>query len=127
MTSYAGHFAIEAQKAGYTLPAGFLNKWTSYQRSQATSWRYQPQYRYTASDQAYRLFTMALAGSPDKGAMNRMREITDLPSLAKWFLAAAYATTGRTEVAQTLIDVRNLKTESDYAYYYYGSTLRDRR
>jgi hypothetical protein len=43
--------------------------------------------------------------------MNRMREITDLPSLAKWFLAAAYATTRRTEVAQTLIDVRNLKTE----------------
>ena len=68
---------------------------------------------------------MALAGSPDKGAMNRMREITDLPSLAKWFLAAAYATTGRTEVAQTLIDVRNLKTENDYMYYYYGSSLRD--
>ncbi len=125
VTSYAGHFAIEAQKAGYTLPAGFLNKWTSYQRSQASAWRYQPQYRYTANDQAYRLFTMALAGSPDKGAMNRMREITDLPSLAKWFLAAAYATTGRTEVAQTLIDVRNLKTENDYMYYYYGSSLRD--
>ncbi|MRR34340.1 hypothetical protein EG829_06490 [bacterium] len=124
-TSYAGHFAVEAQKAGYAIPAGFLSKWTAYQRSQATAWRYQPQYRYTANDQAYRLFTMALAGSPDKGAMNRMREITDLPSLAKWFLAAAYATTGRTEVAQTLIDVRNLKTEDDYVYYYYGSTLRD--
>jgi len=125
VTSYAGHFAVEAQKAGYAIPAGFLSKWTAYQRSQATAWRYQPQYRYTANDQAYRLFTMALAGSPDKGAMNRMREITDLPSLAKWFLAAAYATTGRTEVAQTLIDVRNLKTEDDYVYYYYGSTLRD--
>jgi uncharacterized protein YfaS (alpha-2-macroglobulin family) len=125
VTSYAGHFAVEAQKAGYTLPSRFLNKWTSYQRSQASSWRYQPQYRYTANDQAYRLFTLALAGSPDKGAMNRMREITDLPSLAKWFLAAAYATTGRTEVAQTLIDVRNLRTENDYMYYYYGSSLRD--
>ncbi|MDM8001079.1 MAG: alpha-2-macroglobulin family protein, partial [Dehalococcoidia bacterium] len=125
VTSYAGHFAVEAQKAGYAIPAGFLSKWTAYQRSQATAWRYQPQYRYNANDQAYRLFTMALAGSPDKGAMNRMREITDLPSLAKWFLAAAYATTGRTEVAQTLIDVRNLKTEDDYVYYYYGSTLRD--
>ncbi|MDM7999017.1 MAG: alpha-2-macroglobulin family protein, partial [Dehalococcoidia bacterium] len=99
VTSYAGHFAVEAQKAGYAIPAGFMSKWTAYQRSQATAWRYQPQYRYTANDQAYRLFTMALAGSPDKGAMNRMREITDLPSLAKWFLAAAYATTGRTEVA----------------------------
>lgn len=125
VTSYAGHFAIEAQKSGYAVPAGFLSRWTSYQRSAASSWRYQPQYRYTANDQAYRLFTLALAGSPDKGAMNRMREVTDLPALSKWFLAAAYATTGRTEVAQGLIDVRNLKTESDYSYYYYGSTLRD--
>ncbi|MGI6306106.1 MAG: alpha-2-macroglobulin family protein [Bacteroidales bacterium] len=125
VTSYVGHFAVEAQKAGYTIPAGFLTKWTSYQRKQASAWRYQPQYRYTANDQAYRLFTLALAGSPDKGAMNRMREIADLPSLARWFLAATYATTGRVEVAQTLIDVRNLKTEDEYVYYYYGSSLRD--
>lgn len=125
VTSYAGHFVIEAQKAGYTIPTGFLNKWTSYQRSQASAWRYQPQYRYTANDQAYRIFTLALAGSPDKGAMNRMREITDLPSLARWFLAAAYATTGRSEVANGLVDVRNLNTEEDFRDYYYGSTLRD--
>jgi len=125
VTSYVGHFVVEAQKAGYAIPSGFIQKWTSYQRKQASAWRYQPQYRYTANDQAYRIFTLALAGSPDKGAMNRMREITDLPALAKWFLAAAYATTGRTEVAQTLIDVRNLKTEDDYVYYYYGSGLRD--
>ena len=125
VTSYAGHFAIEAQKAGYTLPAGFLSKWTAYQRAAASSWRYQPQYRYTANDQAYRLFTLALAGSPDKGAMNRMRETADLPSLARWFLAAAYATTGRPEVAQSLIDVRNLKADDDYSSYYYGSSLRD--
>ena len=125
VTSYAGHFALEAQKAGYTLPSGFLNKWTAYQRATASAWRYQPQYRYTANDQAYRLFTMALAGAPDKGAMNRMREVADLPSLARWFLAAAYATTGRPEVAQGLIDVRNLKTEEEYRSYYYGSALRD--
>lgn len=125
VTSYAGHFVIEAQKAGYAVPAGFMNKWTAYQRSAASSWRYQPQYRYTSNNQAYRLFTLALAGSADKGAMNRMREITDLPSLARWFLAAAYATTGRTEVAQGLIDIRNLKTEDDLCSYYYGSNLRD--
>ncbi|HZM12580.1 MAG TPA: hypothetical protein VFB86_00225, partial [Bacteroidales bacterium] len=125
VTSYAGHFAIEAQKAGYTLPAGFLSKWTSYQRATASSWRYQPQYRYTANDQAYRLFTLALAGSPDNGAMNRMRETADLPSLARWFLAAAYATTGRPEVAQSLIDVRNFRPDNEYSSYYYGSTLRD--
>jgi uncharacterized protein YfaS (alpha-2-macroglobulin family) len=125
VTSYAGHFVIEAQKAGYTLPAGLMSKWTTYQRAAASSWRYQPQYRYTANDQAYRLFTLALAGSPDKGAMNRMREITDLPSLARWFLAAAYSTTGRPEVAQSLIDVRNFRPDNEYSSYYYGSSLRD--
>jgi hypothetical protein len=126
VTSYAGHFAIEAQKAGYALPEGFMSRWTAYQRNAAASWRYQPQYRFTATDQAYRLFTLALAGTPEKGAMNRMRENAELPSLAKWFLAAAYATTGRPEVAQGLIDVRNMKTEPDYNSYYYGSSLRDR-
>jgi len=125
VTSYAGHFVIEAQKAGYTLPAGLMSKWTTYQRAAASSWRYQPQYRYTANDQAYRLFTLALAGSPDKGAMNRMRETTDLPSLARWFLAAAYATTGRPEVAQSLIDIRNFRPDNEYSSYYYGSSLRD--
>jgi uncharacterized protein YfaS (alpha-2-macroglobulin family) len=51
--------------------------------------------------------------------------VTDLPSLARWFLAAAYATTGRPEVAQSLTDVRNLKTEEEFMHYYYGSNLRD--
>lgn len=125
-TSYAGHFLIEAQKAGYSVPAGLMNKWNKYQRSAASLWRYQPQYRYTCNDQAYRLFTLALAGTPEKGAMNRMKEIKELPSLSRWLLAAAYATTGRTEVSQTLIDVRNLKSEDEYSYYYYGSSLRDR-
>jgi len=125
-TSYAGHFVIEAQKAGYAVPAGFISKWTTYQRSAAAAWRFQPQYRYTATDQAYRLFTMALAGTPDKGAMNRMRETEGLPQLSKWLLAAAYATTGRPEVALGLIDVRNLKPEEEFTSYYYGSTLRDK-
>jgi uncharacterized protein YfaS (alpha-2-macroglobulin family) len=125
-TSYAGHFALEARKAGYTVPSGFLDKWTAYQRATASSWRFQPQYRYTATDQAYRLLTLALAGAPDKGAMNRMRETETLPQLSKWLLAAAYATTGRPEVARELTDVRNLKPEEEYSSYYYGSSLRDK-
>ena len=32
---------------------------------------------------------------------------------------------GRPEVAQSLIDVRNLKPDDDYSSYYYGSSLRD--
>ncbi len=117
---------LKHRKPVIQYPSGFINKWTSYQRSAASLWKYQPQYRYTCNDQAYRLFTLALAGTPEKGAMNRMKEIENLPSLSRWLLAAAYATTGRPEVAQTLIDVRNLKTEDEYSYYYYGSSLRDK-
>ena len=125
VTSYAGHFLIEAQKAGYAIPSGMMSRWESYQRAEASSWKYKPQYRYECNDQAYRLFTLALNGTPEKGAMNRMKEIKELPQLAKWLLAAAYATTGRTEVSQSLIDVRNLKTDNQFYYYYYGSELRD--
>ena len=126
VTSYAGHFLLEAEKLGYNIPSGFKQRWISFQKRTAQSWRYEPGFRHSANDQAYRLFTLALAGSPERGAMNRMRESKDLPDLSRWLLAASFATTGRTEVALELIDTRNLETESFFQDYYYGSYLRDR-
>ncbi|HVN58490.1 MAG TPA: MG2 domain-containing protein [Bacteroidales bacterium] len=126
VTSYAGHFMLEAEKLGYSIPSGFRQKWLSFQRKSAQSWRFDRNFRYTANEQAYRLFTLALAGQPDKGAMNRLRETPDLPQLSKWMLGAAFALAGRTEVAESLIDTRNLVTEQDYYDYYYGGYLRDR-
>jgi uncharacterized protein YfaS (alpha-2-macroglobulin family) len=41
-------------------------------------------------------------------------------------LAAAFATTGRPEVAAGLLDVRNMQTEPEYNNYYYGSEMRDK-
>ncbi len=79
-----------------------------------------------ANDQAYRLFTLALAGHPEKGAMNRLRETPDIPRLAHWLLAASYAVTGRPEVARELLDMRDISTEPEYYYYYYGSAIRDK-
>jgi uncharacterized protein YfaS (alpha-2-macroglobulin family) len=58
--------------------------------------------------------------------MNRLRESADIPQLSRWFLAAAYATTGRPEAAGELLDMRNTSTEPDYYYYYYGSPVRDK-
>jgi uncharacterized protein YfaS (alpha-2-macroglobulin family) len=43
-----------------------------------------------------------------------------------WLLAAAYATSGRPEIAGELLDVRNTVTEPEYYDYYYGSYLRDK-
>lgn len=126
VTSYAGHFIVEAERKGYSIPSGFKQKWINYQRKNAQDWRFDTKFRQSANDQAYRLFTLALAGQPEKGAMNRFRETSDIPRLSKWMLAAAFATTGRPEAATALLDVRNLSTEPEYHYYYYGSDLRDK-
>jgi len=126
VTSYSGHFIIEAEKKGYSIPSGFKQKWISYQKKTAQDWRFDAQFKQSANDQAYRLFTLALAGQPEKGAMNRLRESTGLPQLSRWLLAAAFATTGRPEIAGDLLDMRNIGTEPEYYDYYYGSETRDK-
>jgi uncharacterized protein YfaS (alpha-2-macroglobulin family) len=126
VTSYTGHFLTEAERMGYSIPSGFMQKWISYQKARAQEWRFDPKFRQTATDQAYRLFTMALAGQPDKSAMNRLRETPGIPRLSRWLLAAAYITTGRKEVADDLLDMRNIATEPELSEYYYGSEIRDK-
>jgi hypothetical protein len=126
VTSYAGHFMTEAEKKGYSIPTDFRRKWINYQKKTAQDWRFDTKFKQSVNDQAYRLFTLALAGSPERGAMNRLRELAGLPQLSRWFLAAAFATAGRPEVAGDLLDMRNLETETEYSYYYYGSPMRDK-
>jgi uncharacterized protein YfaS (alpha-2-macroglobulin family) len=58
--------------------------------------------------------------------MNRLRETENTPLLSRWFLAAGFATIGRPEAAEDLIDVRNTETEEEYSDYFYGSELRDK-
>jgi uncharacterized protein YfaS (alpha-2-macroglobulin family) len=117
---------LEAEKKGYSIPSGFRQKWISYQLKTARDWTFDPQYKWAQNDQAYRLFTLALAGQPEKGAMNRLREAKDLPQLSRWLLAAAFAVSGRPEAANGLLDMRNVTTEQEYQGYYYGSELRDK-
>ncbi|HEX2922327.1 MAG TPA: MG2 domain-containing protein [Bacteroidales bacterium] len=126
ITSYTGHFMIEAERSGYSIPSSFRRKWLNYQTKLAREWKTDLKYRQTQNDQAYRLFTLALAGEPEKGAMNRLRESKELTSLSKWFLAGAYALSGRPEAANGLLDMRNISTEPEYQDYYYGSALRDK-
>ena len=99
-TNYAGHFALEAQKAGYLPPVGLVDQWTAFQRRRARAWvAGEGQAELT---QAYRLFTLALAGTPELGAMNQLRERASLPVAAKWRLAAAYQLAGQPEAARAL-------------------------
>ncbi|SDZ75748.1 alpha-2-macroglobulin family protein [Psychroflexus halocasei] len=126
-TNYAGHFMLEAKKKGYALPISFLSNWLSYQQNQARQWR-NSYTRYNSSlTQAYRLYTLALAGKPELAAMNRLRESGEMSNDAKWRLAAAYAFAGKESVAQQISETANINFKPEkYNYYTYGSPFRNR-
>lgn len=125
-SSYAGHFMIEAEKKGYVLPSGFKQKWLSYQQRQAKQWRFNASY-YNDFAQAYRLYTLALAGSADLGSMNRLRETVGISDESKLRLAACYAIIGQKPAAQKLItSVGSFDFNQRKYYYYYGSEDRSR-
>ncbi|MFC0603622.1 alpha-2-macroglobulin family protein [Winogradskyella pulchriflava] len=126
-TSYAGHFMIEAEKKGFILPLTFKSNWIAYQRQAARNWR--PSYKSYHSDfaQAYRLYTLALAGSPDLASMNRLREFDEISNDAKWRLAAAYALAGQKEASEAILKSANIDFEDNEANNYtYGSVYRNR-
>jgi uncharacterized protein YfaS (alpha-2-macroglobulin family) len=128
-TNYAGHFLLEAKTAGYSVPESILDRFVKFQQTTAKRWNPDTrgtQYSWTELDQAYRLYTLALARQPEMGAMNRMRELKNLSSEARWRLAAAYALAGKKEIGQQL--AKNLPVNVkpyDWWGYTYGSSLRD--
>jgi uncharacterized protein YfaS (alpha-2-macroglobulin family) len=101
-----------------------LSDWLRFQKTAAQAW--------TAGgptstlDQAYRLYTLAAAGQPEVGAMNRLREAGNLPSTARWMLAAAYKHAGLPEAAADLVKGDRMELK-DYAQPddTFGSRLRD--
>ena len=123
-TSYAGHFLVEAKKLGYSVPDSMIGGWVRFQRATAQSWSSQGESE--SLDQAYRLYTLALAGQPEIGAMNRLRERMQLPASARWMLAAAYKLAGLTDAAVELAKNTPMKA-ADYAgrEQIFGSELRD--
>nr|MCR5454000.1 hypothetical protein [Bacteroidales bacterium] len=101
-TSFAGHFMVEAKKAGYSINPDFLNKWKKYQRSKAESWT--PDSKSSYDVQAYRLYTLALAGDALNAQMNRLKEQPSITPEAKIYLAAAYAICGNKKTAESIMN-----------------------
>lgn len=126
-TSYAGHFLLEAEKKGYVLPIGFKDKWVSYQKQTARNWRQNYSgYKKSGITQAYRLYTLCLANTPDLASMNRLRETNTISNDAKRRLASAYALIGKTAVANTIINSIVDKNYSRSYYSGYGSKMRNK-
>jgi len=131
-TNYAGHFMLAAQAKGYSLPAGFLAGWKRYQKQKAVNWSPDPRtnihgyYYYTDLVQAYRLYLLALSGSAELGAMNRLKEYQYLSVEARWRLAAAYKLAGQPEVGLRMIaGLPTTVKPYNSMYGTYGSDLRD--
>ena len=95
-TSYAGHFLLEARRLGYAVPSAVLDNWQNWQSRRSQSLGERP---WQWSAEAYRQYTLALAGKPQVGAMNRLRERLQVAEQdyrnsssyhsGRWLLAAA--------------------------------------
>lgn len=132
-SNYGGHFLVEAKTKGYSLPPDLLNNWIGYQQKMANLWEtgrngHHDHGYYNSDDliQAYRLYTLALAGKPSMGAMNRMREGKDISVAAKWRLAGAYLLSGKKSIAESMVaDLTYAVKPYKELSYSYGSGERD--
>ncbi|MDR2626524.1 MAG: hypothetical protein LBC40_00630, partial [Dysgonamonadaceae bacterium] len=128
--NYAGHFMIEAERKGYNVPEAMKANWIAAQQKAAKEWLPEENSRYKISQsdfiQAYRLYVLALAKKPELGAMNRLKERSDISQQAKWMLAGAYLLAGQPETAQHIIQGLPISvTAYDGASETYGSNTRD--
>lgn len=134
-SNYAGHFLLEAKRAGYSVPKSLLDNWLKYQSSAARNPQIDGNY-YDEVVLSYRLYTLALADKAELPAMNRLRETfkTNANNIqqghrmsARWLLAMAYQHVGLKDAAQDVLGaVSNDLPEYEYADYTYGSDMRDR-
>lgn len=128
---YATSFMVSAAAQGYVLPSGIEERALKYQGRLAREWQgiESPVLASEEMTQAYRLYLLAIAGMPEKGAMNRLLERKNLNSSAKWMLANAYIYLGRPQTALRIVenispgDDRN---NDETSIYTYGSDLRNK-
>lgn len=94
---------VEARRQGFAIDRKAIDRWAAYQTTAARDYRHTT---VCAADlvQAYRLYTLALAGDMPSAAMNRLRESRNLSRQALMRLAAAYALAGRGDVAAQLLE-----------------------
>lgn len=125
-TNYGYHFLLEAEAKGYFVPKELMNDIKKYQNRRAKNWS-KGDTRYSDDlIQAYRLFTLALAGDASLSSMNRMLNTLDLKSQARWKLGAAYSLIGKSQIANDLLTKAGTQP-SRYNYWYsYGSETRDK-
>lgn len=102
---YAFLYLNKTADNGFVLSPGMRRECGSYQSRLAREWKpvISPILPLEQVTQAFRLYVLADANIPEKGAMNRLRQEKNLPSAAKWLLSAAYAKENK-EVARQILE-----------------------
>jgi alpha-2-macroglobulin len=130
-SNYAGHFLVEAKRAGYAVPSGLLDNWARYQQEQARATGNDAGRDYYDEVVAYRLYTLALADKSELPAMNRLREklirLDEKTALtARWLLGSAYLHMGLKDASKDILGNLNTAIPTrNYSSYTYASDLRD--
>ena len=119
-SAYALHFLQEAENQGYAVPADLKSELIRYLTSDVVSNKKEGEFV-----RAYGLYALAVAGKPQRSAMNLLREqVKKMPRSAVWMLAAAFAADGKKSIATQLTGGLPYLESSD-AYSYYGSEDRN--
>lgn len=127
VTSMAGQFMTLARNAGYEVNKGVLDSWAKFQKRCIQNYRTAKVYALSDLTQAYRLFTMALAGNAEEAAMNRMKEGGNLSWQATAMLASTYAVCGKKTVGTELLNsIFNTQEEDGFNVPTYGTPLRNK-
>ena len=122
-TNYALHFLAEAKKRGYNVPSDLIGSVIRFQKSQAL----------ITTDlmlsRIYRLYTLALAGKAQIGAMNLIVEnnLTKTTNVERWMLSASYFLAGKKDVAKKIRKGIEMSVgKYKYPGRTFGSSIRDR-
>jgi alpha-2-macroglobulin len=105
-TAYATHFLLEAQSAGFEINNGVLGRMLDYLNTKASSPANETEYVYNESGNyssvvvasrasLYELYVLAMAGKPNRAAMNYYKQnVATLTTDSRYLLAAAFKQIG---------------------------------
>jgi len=120
-TAYALHFLQEAENQGYAVPADLKAGLVRYLTNSVVSNKKEGDFV-----RAYGLYALAVAGKPQRSAMNLLREgVKKMPRSAVWMLAGAFASDGKKQVATQLTSGLPYIEAAGTYYDYYGSVDRN--
>jgi hypothetical protein len=100
---YAAHFLVEARKAGYAVSDRVYNRMINALGSQVRGYSGDDAHSFQTA--VYASYVLALAGKPEKSAMNYFKNnaLDKLRDYSQYQLAGAYALSGDLQTARNLL------------------------